>query len=200
VLCLDAARGASDRDLLVSGSKDCEARAWCGATGACLGVAAGHVSAVTAVALARKGRGAFMVTAGADKLVKVWDLSPLVNAASDWAGLAAAGPAALRTLAAVAGHDKEINAVAVAPNDSLAATASADRTVRLWALPGLGAGLTLRGHKRGVWAVTFSPVDQARRGAGRGVLGGPAGSAGSAGWACCKGQGLLANTACFRPV
>jgi hypothetical protein len=75
---------------------------------------------------------------------------------------AASGPLPLRTLAAVAAHDKEINAVAVAPNDSLAATASQDRTVRLWALPSLAAGLVLRGHKRGVWAVAFSPVDQAR--------------------------------------
>jgi len=88
VLCLDAVRDASNRDLLVSGSKDCEVRAWCGATGACLGIAAGHVSAVTAVALGRKGKGQVMVTAGADKLVKVWDLGALVGAAADWGEIA----------------------------------------------------------------------------------------------------------------
>lgn len=81
---------------------------------------------------------------------------------------AAAGPAPLRTLTAVAAHDKEINAVAIAPNDSLVATASQDRTIRLWTLPGLVAGLTLRGHKRGVWAVAFSPVDQVRGAGARG--------------------------------
>jgi U3 small nucleolar RNA-associated protein 13 len=32
--------------------------------------------------------------------------------------------------------------------------------VRLWRLPGLAPGLVLRGHKRGVWAVAFSPVEQ----------------------------------------
>lgn len=85
---------------------------------------------------------------------------------------AAAGPVALRTLAAVAGHDKDINAAAVAPNDALCATASQDRTVRLWALPGLAAGATLRGHKRGVWAVEFSPVDQVRSSGGEGKEGG----------------------------
>jgi U3 small nucleolar RNA-associated protein 13 len=68
----------------------------------------------------------------------------------------------------VAAHDKEINAVAVAPNDALAATASQDRTIKLWTLPTLVAGLTLRGHKRGVWAVAFSPVDQVRGAAGTG--------------------------------
>jgi U3 small nucleolar RNA-associated protein 13 len=38
---------------------------------------------------------------------------------------------------------------------------SQDRTARVWRLPGLEPHLVLRGHKRGVWAVEFSPVDQA---------------------------------------
>jgi WD40 repeat protein len=40
------------------------------------------------------------------------------------------------------------------------ATSSQDRTIKLWGLPGLTPGLTLRGHKRGVWGLTFSPVDK----------------------------------------
>lgn len=66
----------------------------------------------------------------------------------------------LSTTAAVAAHDKDINSVAVAPNDSMLATASQDRTVKVWRLPSLTLSVTLRGHKRGVWSVTFSPVDQ----------------------------------------
>ena len=31
----------------------------------------------------------------------------------------------------------------------------------MWRLPDLVLSLTLKGHKRGVWAVAFSPVDQA---------------------------------------
>lgn len=31
----------------------------------------------------------------------------------------------------------------------------------MWRLPNLVLGLTLKGHKRGIWAVAFSPVDQA---------------------------------------
>jgi U3 small nucleolar RNA-associated protein 13 len=64
------------------------------------------------------------------------------TAAADGEGTAAAaaaagGPVQLRTISAVAGHDKDINAVAVAPNDQFAATASQDRTVRVWSLPDL---------------------------------------------------------------
>lgn len=74
----------------------------------------------------------------------------------------AAAPALqqLSTVAAVAAHDKDINALAFSPNDALLATASQDRTVKLWKLPDLVLVQTLRGHKRGVWDVAFSPVDQ----------------------------------------
>ena len=34
--------------------------------------------------------------------------------------------------------------------------------VQLWKLPSLTPGLVLRGHKRGVWAVAFAPVDRVR--------------------------------------
>ena len=35
-----------------------------------------------------------------------------------------------------------------------------DRTARIWKLPELTPGVVLRGHKRGIWSVEFSPVDQ----------------------------------------
>lgn len=40
-------------------------------------------------------------------------------------------------------------------------TGSQDRTAKVWRLPNLVLSLTLKGHKRGIWAVAFSPVDQA---------------------------------------
>lgn len=36
-----------------------------------------------------------------------------------------------------------------------------DRTACVWRLPDLVSVVTLRGHKRGIWSVEFSPVDQA---------------------------------------
>jgi WD40 repeat protein len=57
---------------VVSGGKDAEVRAWAVPSGRCLGVGVGHVGAVSAVALARKGcPPKFLVSAGTDKLLKV---------------------------------------------------------------------------------------------------------------------------------
>ena len=165
---------------------------------------------------------------------QVWDTAALA--------MDAAAPAKLRVTAAVAAHDKDINAVAVAPNDSgtqgggslalpcggwggaadaaqkqgeglgtvgdgrlmggvqpsrsaadqavrradscthmpgvctrarvltaplppppaaVICTGSQDRTAKVWQLPDLVLSLTLKGHKRGIWVVAFSPVDKA---------------------------------------
>lgn len=76
---------ATGRDVLVSGSKDTELRVWDAVTGTCLAVAAGHVGAVAAVALSRKAKSAFVASAGADKLLKVWNLGPVMTA--DWSNM-----------------------------------------------------------------------------------------------------------------
>ena len=70
--------------LLASGAKDCEVRVWDPRSGACLGAGAGHIGAVAAVALARSKAkaGSFLVSAGADKLLKVWDTSKALEAAA----------------------------------------------------------------------------------------------------------------------
>ncbi|GFR44171.1 hypothetical protein Agub_g5344, partial [Astrephomene gubernaculifera] len=171
VLCMDGgvagAAGAGLPPLLATGGKDHEVRLWEAASGRCLGVGVGHVGAVNAVALARKTPTRFLISVGADKLIKVWDTAPaLAQLTQDTSSSSTpAGPdrpvVQLRTLAAVAGHDKDINAVAVAPTDALAATGSQDKTVRVWKLPDLVQVAVLRGHKRGVWAVEFAPLERA---------------------------------------
>jgi len=169
VLCLDTFRLKSGKTLLASGSKDNTVRVWLpfentstthqAARGKCLAVGTGHVSAVSAIAFARRS-GNFIVTGGSDKLLKVWDISSLSLDGGGENGEERKSTS-LQAVAAVAAHTKDINAVAVAPNDSVVASASQDRTVKIWQLPSLVPVLTLKGHKRGVWSVAFSPVDKA---------------------------------------
>lgn len=169
VLAMDAWHGEGG-GLVVSSSKDRTVRVWDPATARCLGVGEGHIAAVSAVAIARKG-GAFAVSAGADKLIKIWDTSAArealaaegAEASSSAAGAGKSAAPKLKVLGATAAHDKDINAVAIAPNDSLLVTASQDKTAKVWRLPELTNTLTLRGHRRGVWGVAFSPVDKVRR-------------------------------------
>lgn len=152
VLALDVLQLSSAAAMLASAGKDATVRLWSLPAARCIGVGAGHVSAVSCVAFARRG-GGFVATGGTDKLLKVWDTSSVA--------LDAEAPAQLRVTAAVAAHDKDINAVAVAPNNSVICTGSQDRTAKVWKLPNLVLSLTLKGHRRGIWSVAFSPVDQA---------------------------------------
>ena len=66
--------GVQHRDggaaLLASGGKDRAVRLWDAATGACLAASAGHAGAVAALAFARRS-GAFLVSGGVDRLLKV---------------------------------------------------------------------------------------------------------------------------------
>ncbi|CAM9151466.1 unnamed protein product [Ectocarpus sp. 4 AP-2014] len=60
----------------------------------------------------------------------------------------------------VRAHEQDINCVAVSPNDAVVASASQDRTIKLWKAADLELTGVLKGHKRGVWKVEFSPVDR----------------------------------------
>ena len=57
-------------------------------------------------------------------------------------------------------HDKDINTIAIAPNDKVFATGSQDKLAKIWNLQDGSLVGTCKGHKRGVWSVKFSPVDQ----------------------------------------
>ncbi|KAK4264339.1 hypothetical protein QN277_025534 [Acacia crassicarpa] len=151
VLCVDTCVSSSGRSLIVTGSKDNTVRLWESESRSCLGVGIGHMGAVGAVAFSKKNRD-FFVSGSSDHTLKVWSIA----GPSDSGVL----PISLKSKAVVAAHDKDINSVAVAPNDSLVCSGSQDRTACVWRLPDLVSVVVLKGHKRGIWSVEFSPVDQ----------------------------------------
>ena len=68
-----------------------------------------------------------MLTGSEDRTVKCWDWAPVAD--PDIAATTA--PVKLQAKFTVLAHDKDINGLAVSPNDKLFATASQDRTAKV---------------------------------------------------------------------
>ncbi|KAF1867244.1 hypothetical protein Lal_00049673 [Lupinus albus] len=176
VLCLDTCVSSSGKSLIVTGSKDnsvscfsfghkiaikslnffpgehvLEVRLWESESRSCVGIGISHMGAVGAVAFSKRKRD-FFVSGSSDHTLKVWSMDGLSDNMTV--------PINLKAKAVVAAHDKDINSVAVAPNDSLVCSGSQDRTACVWRLPDLVSVVVFKGHKRGIWSVEFSPVDQ----------------------------------------
>jgi len=112
------------------------------------------MASVGAVALPKRAASKFFLSGSEDRTVKCWDLST-VEMSSD-----VDEPQRITTKYTTLAHDKDINSIALAPNDKLFATGSQDRTAKLWSTADGSLVGVLRGHKRGIWSVAFSPVDQ----------------------------------------
>ncbi|KAM7273147.1 hypothetical protein ACFE04_027811 [Oxalis oulophora] len=151
VLCLDTIVSSSGKTLIATGSKDNTVRLWESEKTSCIGVGTGHTGAIGAVAFSRKGNN-FFVSGSNDCTIKVWSFEGLSDDGEE--------PIKLKSKAVVKAHDKDINSLAIAPNDSLICSGSQDRTAIVWKYPDLVRAVTLTGHKRGIWSVEFSPVDQ----------------------------------------
>ncbi|EMC91256.1 hypothetical protein BAUCODRAFT_39412 [Baudoinia panamericana UAMH 10762] len=149
---------------LATGAKDNSAKLWRldpkNADYDCYATFTGHAESIGAVALPCASPPVqskeytspleyppkYLITGSQDKTVKRWDISNQPGRA----------PRAAYTRKA---HDKDINAIATSysPSTPLFASASQDRTVKIWDVEtGESIGV-LRGHKRGVWSVAFSP-------------------------------------------
>ncbi|KAI9892917.1 MAG: U3 small nucleolar RNA-associated protein 13 [Vezdaea aestivalis] len=121
----------------------------------------GHAESVGAVALSKASPPldsaayvnplshppSYMVSGSQDQTIKRWEISKKSKA-----------PKALFTRKA---HDKDINALAIHPTLPIFASASQDRLVKIWSLESGETIGILRGHRRGVWTVAFSPASTA---------------------------------------
>uniref|UniRef100_A0A2K6NRR7 Transducin beta like 3 n=1 Tax=Rhinopithecus roxellana TaxID=61622 RepID=A0A2K6NRR7_RHIRO len=97
----------------------------------CVAQGSGHTHSVGTICCSRL-KESFLVTGSQDCTVKLWPLPKALlskNTAPD------NSPILLQAQTTQRCHDKDINSVAIAPNDKLLATGSQDRTAKLWALP-----------------------------------------------------------------
>ncbi|KAJ5113330.1 hypothetical protein N7456_001864 [Penicillium angulare] len=155
---------------LATAAKDNTARLWRldpkNSSYTCFAIFTGHAESLGAVALPRtpppvdsaaykdpvNHPPAFMVTGSQDRTLKRWDTGKLTPLKGDKTH----SPKAIFTRKA---HEKDINALDIDSSSTLFASASQDRTVKIWDADEGSAIGVLRGHKRGVWSVRFAPRD-----------------------------------------
>lgn len=152
---------------VATGAKDNTARVWridpSNNSYTCHAVFTGHAESIGAVAFPRtrpqesakaftdplSHPPPFLITGSQDQTIKKWEIPRHSQGEKK----------ALRAVYTRKSHDKDINAIDVNPTSQLFASASQDRTVKIWdAQEGEVQGI-LRGHRRGVWSVCFAPSD-----------------------------------------
>ncbi len=126
----------------------------------CLPMYGEHKRAVSSVQLApsrlTKHQAALCASASADGSVKIWDLGdPVFPEASSGSG----GEYALQPIATMVGHSRGINDVCWSNGaDPFVATASDDKTLRLWDAQTADALVEFRGHDNFVFCCQFNPA------------------------------------------
>ncbi|KAL2266419.1 hypothetical protein VTJ83DRAFT_5771 [Remersonia thermophila] len=149
---------------IASGAKDNTARLWrvdpAAGSYTCYAVFTGHLESVGAVALPKVVPSEaseayknpldhpppFLLSGSQDRFVHKREIPRQAQASK--------APAGLKRLA----HDKDINALDVSPTGKHFASASQDKTVKIWDVQTMEVLGILRGHKRGVWTVRFAPL------------------------------------------
>ncbi|KAF5027858.1 hypothetical protein F66182_46 [Fusarium sp. NRRL 66182] len=153
---------------IATGAKDNTARLWrvdpANNSYTCWAVFTGHAESLGAVALPKgvpsessparsdplSHPPAFLITGSQDQTVKKWEITRTAQQKAYKGGA--------RAVFTRKAHDKDINAINVHHSGQLFASASQDKTVKIWSTEEGEVQGILRGHKRGVWSVQFSPA------------------------------------------
>ncbi|KAI9818138.1 MAG: U3 small nucleolar RNA-associated protein 13 [Pycnora praestabilis] len=166
IICLDADWSGH---WIATGAKDNSARLWRldpkTSSFTCFASFTGHAESIGAISLPHASPPVgsniwknpldhppqFLLTGSQDRTIKRWDI---FNTQSSKASRKP--PRAIYTRKA---HDKDINAIDITHNNTLFASASQDRTVKIWSVEEGEVQGVLRGHRRGVWSVQFAPKE-----------------------------------------
>jgi len=160
---------SADGRFVVTSSKDNTVRFWSLLpTPRCVAVCEGHSEAVGAVRFSRLMPSAknslFAVSGSRDRTLKLWNAQNLLSLSSASASKSDADEKSslvpIPVVVSKFAHEKDINTLAVAPNDKLIASGGQDKSIRVWSASDLSLVATLQGHRRGVWSVEFSSVDR----------------------------------------
>ncbi|TGJ86003.1 hypothetical protein E0Z10_g2765 [Xylaria hypoxylon] len=152
---------------VATGAKDNTAKIWRvdpkNNSYTCWATFQGHAESVSAVAFPRvrpvDGSKAyadplnhppqFLITGSSDQTIKRWDIPKEQQRVKS----------GIRASYTRKAHDKDINAIDVSNNAQLFASASQDKVVKIWSIEEGEVQGILRGHRRGVWSVSFAPLN-----------------------------------------
>lgn len=165
IICLDVDWSGC---WLATGAKDDTARLWnidySNGIYRCVAKFTGHAESLGAISLPQTPPPAesaaykhpllhppsFLLSGSQDKTIKRWDISKNLATTSS-------SSSSTRAVYTRKAHDKDINAISINHSSTLFASASQDRTAKIWSVEEGEVQGVLRGHRRGVWSVQFAP-------------------------------------------